>query len=873
MFTGAEWSKMRNLLMPPSPRSRNARWVPRSFIVMKGGGKPNTGLFVFEEEGDECEMMRSCHLGQRYCNAKYLGGPTGSCEGEEAGYIYMRLVPSPDQIGLVETVRVRCRLRDTKTRKTISNFTTHCISQIRTHSKWASAHAKAFDAVLLPGRSVAQIEPEFQLWMRAYLIGITEVAPGVPNPKDGTYKKRSLYTYMYELIDAVLACKSIDDKCRAAARTFSAFAARATRDLLQLEENPGYKGCDENIFNHLQALQEYQLRQLVEMAMFSGVRHGMPALFKWVCSTPAVQALDAQITANRDRFATEQGNRDIENADWLLRLRNSGRFTTTSEVAALLMPAIDEVQAIGRCDTPVQKVRLWAEALVTCTSLINNTMPEGKDPVGAPDLPSIVLFLACATDGIQGGIAAHAKLAALFCLDSMGQDKESYQLPHGGLYSDVGDQYAFNAEKRSVSPQFSLLWLDDTLDMIADMGGLSFDDAQEAAAAAAAHGGSGGGGGAGDSRSPSAGEGGRERRGSSPRHNIPEMERRLEERRRESLAGSEEEKDERIAQVGLGEAGGGEELSPSTRDFLGGRPADLQEVEAAEWANNARHWDEDEAAAGGEGGSPVSALYWEDQFQDQESAATPTGKPPPVAGKAGPGVGSARSPRSDPSPELIPDPDVGESISPSMGGTSGIFVDGTAGDEGGLPPGDPLAGFPGQHGGGEVTVLGEGSLSPSPMTLGTEAATSPHTVVSCATSLDPSASPLASPSPIFEQEGMECIPPRRLRSGRRDVAAGGTPTPPVTPSGLGYLGSESGSSPDLIAAEQVARSKAEQAGVPPAKAAVVARVVARRKLKAAAERADSPRSSPGGDSGHDSPAAGGVSKPEAPTRKLIEAEL
>ena len=43
-------------------------------------------------------------------------------------------------------------------------------------------------------------------------------------------------------------------------------------------------------------------------------------------------------------------------------------------------------------------------------------------------------------------------------------------LPSGGIYADVGDQYAFNAEKRSVSPQFSLLWLDDTLDMIAEMG-------------------------------------------------------------------------------------------------------------------------------------------------------------------------------------------------------------------------------------------------------------------------------------------------------------------------------------------------------------------------------------------------------------------
>ena len=90
--------------------------------------------------------------------------------------------------------------------------------------------------------------------MRAFLIGVTDVAPTVPNPKDGTQKKRSLYTFLYEQLDAVIASKRMDDPCRAAARTFSAFAARATRDVLQLEENPGYKGCDENVFRHLQAL-------------------------------------------------------------------------------------------------------------------------------------------------------------------------------------------------------------------------------------------------------------------------------------------------------------------------------------------------------------------------------------------------------------------------------------------------------------------------------------------------------------------------------------------------------------------------------------------------------------------------------------------
>jgi len=69
---------------------------------------------------------------------------------------------------------------------------------------------------------------------------------------------------------------------------------------------------------------------------------------------------------------------------------------------------------------------------------------------------------------IKCGIAAQAKIANLFCLDSMATDGQRFQLPAGGLYVDVGDQYAFNAEKRAMSPQFSLLWLDDVLLMIAD---------------------------------------------------------------------------------------------------------------------------------------------------------------------------------------------------------------------------------------------------------------------------------------------------------------------------------------------------------------------------------------------------------------------
>ena len=84
---------------------------------------------------------------------------------------------------------------------------------------------------------------------------------------------------------------------------------------------------------------------------------------------------------------------------------------------------------------------MWAEALVTCTGIINNTN-ESDNPIGAEDVPSLVLFLTCAVDTlpIKCGIAAQAKLANLFCLDSMATDESRFNLPCGGLYVDVGDQ-------------------------------------------------------------------------------------------------------------------------------------------------------------------------------------------------------------------------------------------------------------------------------------------------------------------------------------------------------------------------------------------------------------------------------------------------
>ena len=124
-------------------------------------------------------MKTYFNLTKHYCNCKRLGSPP---DGEEAAYLYWRLLASPDHVETSSTLRIRTRARDTKKRKVASNFATHCISQVRSLNIYANKHSKTFDNVLM-GRNVLPIEPEFVAWVRAYLIGVMNVAPGIINQK------------------------------------------------------------------------------------------------------------------------------------------------------------------------------------------------------------------------------------------------------------------------------------------------------------------------------------------------------------------------------------------------------------------------------------------------------------------------------------------------------------------------------------------------------------------------------------------------------------------------------------------------------------------------------------------------------------------
>lgn len=172
------------------------------------------------------------------------------------------------------------------------------------------------------------------------------------------------------------------------------------------------------------------------------------------------------LVASQDSFSTMA---------WVQLLRKShpGAFNTLGQLQGLLLPALDETSVMEQASTPVQKVRLWAEAMVEAIALISALLqPEGLQPMeaqesvlGGPDIPDIVFFLSCCSS--CPALVLHVKLAQLFCLDNYGVDAQNYQVPSWARVQDVAGQYAHLAEERCIDHSHYLLWAEDTLQLIA----------------------------------------------------------------------------------------------------------------------------------------------------------------------------------------------------------------------------------------------------------------------------------------------------------------------------------------------------------------------------------------------------------------------
>eukprot|EP00656_Telonema_subtile_P041105 TRINITY_DN4621_c0_g1_i7.p1 TRINITY_DN4621_c0_g1~~TRINITY_DN4621_c0_g1_i7.p1 ORF type:complete len:565 (+),score=74.29 TRINITY_DN4621_c0_g1_i7:61-1755(+) len=116
-------------------------------------------------------------------------------------------------------------------------------------------------------------------------------------------------------------------------------------------------------------------------------------LLRWALELPTVLNLQERWDDMRERFTQSD---DFLQECWARRLQklHPDRFTTAEQYVGMLSPALEMVLAMGKCTTPVQKVRLWTESILQAASLINTFLPQGE-VIGGEDLPSLVLFLTC----------------------------------------------------------------------------------------------------------------------------------------------------------------------------------------------------------------------------------------------------------------------------------------------------------------------------------------------------------------------------------------------------------------------------------------------------------------------------------------------
>lgn len=198
----------------------------------------------------------------------------------------------------------------------------------------------------------------------------------------------------------------------------------------------------------------------------------MDRMLGWALGLPEVRELQQRVDTQK---ALISGNLTLLGLDsgWAMRLQKAwpGRFRTVDEFVGLVMPALEIVSAMGRTATPIQKVRLWVEAVLEATHLINTHLTVVAKPgssskgLTAEDLPTLVLFLTTMADCEH--MVAQATMAALFTVDEF--DVQEHDLPGWGLYRGVADQYVFNAESRCVDPAHYSYWVLDAVQVIAGL--------------------------------------------------------------------------------------------------------------------------------------------------------------------------------------------------------------------------------------------------------------------------------------------------------------------------------------------------------------------------------------------------------------------
>jgi len=202
---------------------------------------------------------------------------------------------------------------------------------------------------------------------------------------------------------------------------------------------------------------------------FKYLDHSMERFVHWARMMKTWSLMHHKVKEKKPAFMDDERKMDLDKS-WAEKLRKArpGAFDTTAELMGMLTPAIDMASALDKVSTPAQKVRLWSEAIIEAITLISPQLC-GRDPLGGPDIPSIVLFLTCLSECPE--MTYHVKLARLFCLDNYGAEGDKFKLYSWTKKEDLSEQYTFQADQRAIDHSHYLLWAEDTLTIIAEDSG------------------------------------------------------------------------------------------------------------------------------------------------------------------------------------------------------------------------------------------------------------------------------------------------------------------------------------------------------------------------------------------------------------------
>jgi hypothetical protein len=193
------------------------------------------------------------------------------------GHNNVVLLPAPDVAEQSKTHRILLRAvpePDTriewKSARELRNFTALALSLMRTENETARRYVRAFDQEMFYECGVAGIPDELVTFVREYMA----LRPHPNQPAESGVGDLLQYLRC-RLVSIVLADSMNQRHVFTHAKNVTALCARTARELYCMGESPeGIPGEQAYVWREIEVLQEYQLRQLVEVCIFEEVTEG-----------------------------------------------------------------------------------------------------------------------------------------------------------------------------------------------------------------------------------------------------------------------------------------------------------------------------------------------------------------------------------------------------------------------------------------------------------------------------------------------------------------------------------------------------------------------------------------------------------------------